>query len=113
MAKKKKSFFKKAMLSLLFILLIVGGIGSYYAYKTIYQPNINSIDKKSQIIYIPTGADFEDVLDILNEHHILKNQSTFEFLAEKKKYKKAVKPGKYRILAKMNNNSLINLLKAG
>lgn len=113
MAKKKKSFLKKAMISLLFILLIVGGIGSYFAYKTIYQPNINSIDKKSQIIYIPTGADFEDVLDILNKHHILKNQSTFEFLAEKKKYKNAVKPGKYRILAKMNNNSLINLLKAG
>lgn len=113
MAKKQKSFFKKTIIVLLLTLLIVGGLGGYYAYKTIYQPNINSIDKKSQIIYIPTGSDFDDVLDILNDNNILKNQSTFEFLAEKKKYKDAVKPGKYRILAKMSNNALINLLKSG
>lgn len=113
MAKKQKTFFKKVIKALLLTLLFVGGIGSYFAYKTIYQPNVNSIDKKSQIIYIPTGADFEDVLDILNEKSILRNQSTFEFLAEKKKYKDAVKPGKYRILANMGNNAMINLLKAG
>ncbi|MES2593333.1 MAG: endolytic transglycosylase MltG [Bacteroidota bacterium] len=113
MAKKKKSIFKKVLISFLLILLIAGGLGGYYVYRTIYQPNINSADKKSQIIFIPTGSDFDDVLYILNEHSILKNQSTFEFLAEKKKYKNAVKPGKYRILANMNNNSLINLLKAG
>ncbi len=110
---KQNSFFKKTIIALFLILVIVGGIGGYYAYKTIYQPNINSIDKKSQIIYIPTGSSFTDVMDILNEHSILKNQSTFEFLAEKKKYKNAVKPGKYRILANMSNNALINLLRAG
>lgn len=113
MAKKKKSFIKKVIISILLILLIVGGIGGYYAYQTFYKSNINMSDKKSQIIYIPTGSDFTDVMDILNEHNILKNPATFEFLAEKKKYKNAVKPGKYRILAKMSNNALINLLKAG
>lgn len=113
MAKKKKSFLKKVLVALFLILLVVGGVGGYYAYRTIFQPNIDTADKKSQIIYIPTGSRFEDVMNILNEHHILKNPATFEFLAEKKKYKNAVKPGKYRILAKMNNNALINLLKAG
>ena len=113
MAKKKKSFFKKIIIALIVILLTIAGIGGYYAYKTIYQTNINSIDKKSQIIYIPTGSDFDDVLDILNDHNILKNQSTFEFLAEKKHYKDAIKPGKYRVLAKMSNNELINVLKSG
>ncbi len=113
MAKKKKSFFKKVINAFIFIMLVGGVIGGYYAYKTIYQPNINSIDKKSQIIYIPTGSDFGDVMEILNDHNILKNQSTFEFLAEKKKYKDTVKPGKYRILVNMSNNALINLLKAG
>ncbi len=113
MAKKKKSFLKKVIIAILLILLIIGGIGGYFAYKTIFQPNINTVDKKSQIIYIPTGSTFNDVINILNEHHILKNPATFEFLAEKKKYKTAIKPGKYRILAKMSNNALINLLKAG
>lgn len=113
MAKKKSSFLKKVVIAILLILLVVGGVGGYFAYRTIFQPNINAGDKKSQIIYIPTGSDFTDVMDILNENQLLKNPSTFEFLAEKKKYKNAVKPGKYRILTKMNNNALINLLKGG
>lgn len=113
MAKNKTSFVKKVIIASLLILLIAGGIGGYYAYRTIYQPNINSLDKKSQIIYIPTGSDFADVMNILVDNNILKNPATFQFLAEKKKYKDAVKPGKYRVLANMSNNALINLLKGG
>ncbi len=88
-------------------------IGGYYFYKTIYQTNVNLGEKKSQIIYIPTGSKFEDVVRILIENNLLKNQSTFEWVAEKKKYKNSIKPGKYRILAKMGNNALVNLLRAG
>jgi UPF0755 protein len=93
--------------------LLIGGAGAYWAYRNLYQSNINLGDKKSTIIYIPTGSSFEDVVRILGENNILKSRSSFEWLAEKKKYKDAVKPGKYRILAKMSNNALINLLRAG
>jgi UPF0755 protein len=113
MAKKKSSFLKKIIISILLILLLVGGIGGYLAYKSLYQPNVNLGDKKSTIIYVPTGSTFEDVVRILNENNILKSRTSFEWLAEKKKYKNSVKPGKYRILAKMSNNALINLLRAG
>src|ERR1035437_6094361 len=109
MAKQKKSFFKKVIISIILILLIGGGIGGYFAYKTIYQANINLGQKKSQIIYIPTGSKFNDVIQILSDNNILENPSTFEWLAEKKHYKNAVKPGKYRILANMSNNALVNL----
>jgi UPF0755 protein len=113
MAKKKTSFLRKLIIVLFLILFVGGGIGGYYAYRTIYQSNVNLNDKKSQIIYVPTGSNFDNVVHILNEHAILKNQATFEFLAKKKKYTNAVKPGKYRILANMSNNALINLLRAG
>jgi UPF0755 protein len=113
MVKQKISFFKKIIIAIVLILLVVGGAGGYYAYKTIYQSNVNLGDKKSQIIYIPTGSTFDDVVRILGENNILKNRTTFEWLCEKKKYKNAIKPGKYRILAKMSNNALINLLRAG
>jgi UPF0755 protein len=112
-AKKKTSFARKLILSILILLVLVGGVGGYYAYKTIYQSNVDLGEKKSLIIYIPTGSTFDDVVRILGENHILKNQSTFELLAEKKKYRNAVKPGKYRILANMSNNALVNLLRAG
>ncbi|MBA3705707.1 MAG: endolytic transglycosylase MltG [Bacteroidetes bacterium] len=113
MGKKKSSLLKKVIIAILLILLIAVGVGGYFAYKSIYQPNVNLDDKKSQIIFIPTGSTFEDVKLILNKNHLLKNTASFEFLSKKKKYINAVKPGKYRILANMNNNSLINLLRAG
>jgi len=113
MAKQKKSFFKKVIIAAFFILLIVGSVGGYLAYRSIYQSNVDLGDKKSQIIYIPTGSTFDDVLRILNQNNILKNRSTFEWLCEKKHYKNAVMPGKYRVLGKMSNNALVNLLRAG
>ena len=90
MAKQKKSFFKKVIIAAFFILLIVGSVGGYLAYRSIYQSNVDLGDKKSQIIYIPTGSTFDDVLRILNQNNILKNRSTFEWLCEKKHYKNAV-----------------------
>ena len=113
MAKQTRSFSKKIITSIILILLISCGVGGYFAYKAIYQSNVNLGDKRSEIIYIPTGSNFNDVVRILSENNILKECSSFEFLAEKKKYVNAVRPGKYRILAKMNNNALINLLRAG
>lgn len=113
MAKQKSSFFKKILISIVLIILIVGGGGGYWAYKNIYQSNVNLGDKKSKIIYIPTGSNFDDVVRILGENEILKNRSSFEWLAERKKYKDNIKPGKYRVLANMSNNALVNLLRGG
>jgi len=113
MAKKSGSFFKKIMMAILVIGLLVGGAGGYWAYRNLYQSNVNLGDKKSQIIYIPTGSGFEDVVRILSENNVLKDRASFEWLSEKKKYRNAVKPGKYRILAHMSNNALVNLLRAG
>lgn len=110
---KKSPLLKKTIISIALIVLLIGGVGGYLAFRTIYQTNVNLGQKKSQIIYIPTGSSFADVCRILNENNILKDRATFEFLSEKKKYKNAVKPGKYRILASMSNNALINLLRAG
>ncbi len=68
MAKGKSSFLKKIIIATLLIIIVVGGVGGYYAYKTIYQSNVNLGDKKSEIIYIPTGSTFDDVIRILGEN---------------------------------------------
>ncbi len=95
----------------MFLLFLIIGIGGFYAIKIAYQPNVDLGDKKSQFIYIPSGSNFDDVVEILSEAHILKNRDSFKFLAEKKHYTENVRPGRFRVLAKMNNNKLINLLK--
>jgi UPF0755 protein len=105
--------FKKILVSVVVLIALIGAISAYLAYKVIYQSNVNLGGKKSEFIYIHTGSKFDDVMQELKQNNILKSAATFEWLAEKKKYKKAIKPGKYRVLANMSNNALINLLKSG
>ena len=78
-----------------------------------FQPNINISSKQEVYVCIPTGATFEDVLNIFNKNNYLKNQNSFKWLAEKKSYPVKVKPGRYQINANMGNNELINLLRSG
>ena len=113
MGAKKRNWFKTIIKTVLIIILVVGGIGGYLAYKYVYMSNVNMENKKSTIIYIPTGSTFEDVVNILNDNELLKNPESFRWLAKEKKYTEAVKPGKYRVLAKMSNSALINLLRLG
>ena len=43
----------------------------------------------------------------------LKNRSSFEWVARRKKYENKVRPGRYRIWEGMSNNELVNLLRSG
>lgn len=113
MSKKKFSFLKKLILSILVITLAGAGVGAYFAYNSIYKSNVNLAGKKSQIIHIPTGSTFEDVKRILYERNIIIRTASFEWLAERKGYTNNIKPGRYRILSRMGNNELISLLRSG
>lgn len=113
MAKKKRSIFIKILLGVLIILALTGGVAIYIGYRIFYMPNTSAEVKKSKIIYIPTGANFEDVLDTLRSNNILKHEQSFLWQADLKKYKDKVRPGRYRILEKMTSNEIINLLRAG
>lgn len=111
--KKKSGFIKKVIFSFLFIAIIGGGFAAYYGYKAIYKPNVTLNGKKSTYFYIKTGSDFNTVLADLYENNYIVNRASFEWLAEQKKYKNAVKPGRYKLKANMSNNELINLLRSG
>jgi len=87
---------------------------AYQLYLRVYQPNIvlpENVDEK--YIYIPTGADFNQVIQILSESGLLIKANSFEWLATTKKYKTNIKSGRYRINRNLNNNELINLLRSG
>ncbi|MBN8703929.1 MAG: endolytic transglycosylase MltG [Bacteroidetes bacterium] len=113
MAKKIKSIFKKIILGLIVVVGLSSAITGVLVYWVIYKPNVSLGTKKSQFIYIKTGATFDDVVNLLFDNKIIINKKSFVWLANKKKYTAAVKPGKYRLLARMGNNELINILRAG
>lgn len=110
---KKKSFIKKILISIVGVLLVFTAVSGYLAYRAIYQPNVSLGGKKSEIIYIKTGSSFNDVVNMLYEHNIILNRTTFEWVAKRKKYDQLVKAGRYRVLANMGNNDLLNLLRSG
>ena len=109
----KKSPLKKIILIFLFILLLAGLAAGSLIYRALFRPNIVLHGKNSGYLYIPTGSDFNAVLTILNKHSFLRDPGTFTSVALWKKYPEKVKPGRYRLRKGMNNNELVNLLRAG
>ena len=111
--RKKKSFFKKFILSLVAVLFLSGAITASLFYSRIYQSNVSLDYQKQVFIYIPTDASFEDVLKQLTEKGIIISSSSFRWISEKKHYIKNIKSGRYLIQDGMNNNELVNLLRSG
>ncbi|MFH1322123.1 MAG: endolytic transglycosylase MltG [Bacteroidota bacterium] len=110
---KKKSFFSKIILSFILLLIIISGLWIYDKYKEIYQPNITLHGKKTTCLFIPTGSSFKDVVNQLYEKNYIINTASFEWVAELKKLKNNIHPGKYLIKAGMSNDELIDLLRSG
>ena len=110
---KKSSLGSKIFKSVLIIVLIAGAIGGYWTYTTIFKNNIYLDGKKSKLLYIKTGFTYENLVQELYDENLIVNHASFEWLANRMNLKENFKPGRYRILAKMSNRELINLLKYG
>ena len=97
------------------ILAVLVGAGMIYQlYVRVYQPNIVlPADVSEKYIYIPTDADFNQVIEILSVDSLLINANSFQWLAKQKRYDINIKPGRYCIRNNFNNNELINLLRSG
>lgn len=109
----KKRALQRAAWSSVFILLSVVAVLGYFIYKRLFLPNISTGKSSSEFIYIPTGSNFNDVVDLLKDRKIIINEKTFRWTAEQMKYSNSVKPGRYRIKSKMNNKELVSLLRSG
>jgi UPF0755 protein len=101
---------KKKLIWGIFLLFIAGVMISFVFYQKIFSANVA---KEKAYLYIYTNDDFKDVLKTLVAGKLLKDNSSFEWLAQKKGYSNKVKPGKYLLKAGMNNNQIINMLRSG
>lgn len=73
------------------MIVIITGI--FYAYQLYSTPNIAVNEEEKRFLYIPTGANFQNVLDSLEHHDLLQDKTSFAFLSKLMKYQEAVKPG--------------------
>jgi UPF0755 protein len=102
---------KKIMYSLCGATIIVIML-SIFLYGNLFGINI-APDKNYQVVLIPTGASYNQVMDTLESKLTIKSHRVLDWFARKKKYPMSVKPGRYIIDHNLTYNSLINLLRSG
>ncbi len=107
------NFFQKTFALLAIIILINIVLLLYNTLRKIYVPNVIIGVHQSAYLYIPTGSDIDDVCRILYKNNYIVNRSSFEWLAERKKYAGHIKPGRYKLKNRMSNNELIGILRTG
>jgi len=108
MAKTKKNI--KIILPILILLAIIIFYTAISFYKIVFESNIQ-VEKFN--LYIPTNANYNQVIDSLITNNVLINIKTFQKVATFKKYDSRIKSGKYLLKKGMNNRQLINMLILG
>ena len=103
----------KFLLVVIMVILIVTGSVLFKFYTDIFSANVELGDKETEYLFIPTGANQQDVINLMEKKAWLKNSSSLAWVMDKKNYANHVRPGKYKIMNGMSNNDLINLLRSG
>ena len=115
MKKKSKSKFLKLLISFFIVVVLCLFFIANHFHKKIFQPNISINSSKSGVfIEIPTGSDFDDVIEILSKkREFLSITIHLSGFLIKKNYVYNVKPGRYFIENSISNNKLVNILRSG
>jgi UPF0755 protein len=105
---------KMVRISMLFVLtgVVIMVLLVYKFYGRIYEANV-SLDGEQEFFYVPTGSDFEYVIEHLESEGIINDIKSFRWVATRKQYEQNVKPGRYKIRNGSSNNELVNMLRSG
>ncbi len=110
---KQHSWFRKFVFRLFFVLILLVAISGYFVYQVINGPNVWTPQDETVSIYVPTGADYAQLKEILYARGLVVHRKNFEWWAQKKKLPELVKPGRYILVNGMTNNQLVDMLRAG
>jgi UPF0755 protein len=103
---------KKIFLSLALLLLALAGAGGYWFWKIYYKPSVHVANNDSEFLYVRTGTTMEELKQQLKETKLVEDTAAFALIADLKKFR-TPKPGRYRIKDGINNQELVNMLRAG
>ncbi len=93
---------------LLFVILVGMAV---IAYAWIFRPN--TTNETSFDLYIPSGATYTEVKELLNKNEVIVNRRSFDLVAKMMKYDHNVRPGRYVIPPRVANRQLIGQLRSG
>lgn len=96
--------------SLIGLLVVCGGV---LAMKTLTKSVVNLKGEKTELLYIPTDATFDDVKQLLRMKDWLSDDVTFTLIAQWMNYIGNVKPGCYELSDGMTARDLVGKLRSG
>lgn len=105
---------KRKTVGLLTLAVVVGGL--FLAWKPLKALYFSGVPAalENNILLIPTGATFEQVLDSLTQGGFLTDPESFVWLAEKMQYKRpTMRAGRFKVEPGWGNRRLIQHLRAG
>jgi UPF0755 protein len=106
MMKKKQIIYFLSVTGILTLVVLI------VIYKNLFGPAIRTINE-NQIILIPTGSSYSQVLDTIEANLLVENMRILDWFAKKKNYPDLIRPGRYLITGDLGYNGLINLLRSG
>ncbi len=94
-------------------LAVIAFVLGYKPLKAIYFDGVPS-DLQNKIIQIPTGSNFDRVVQVLTTAGAIENEESFRWLAEKMKYNRPeMRAGRFEIQPGWSNRDLIKHLRGG
>lgn len=103
---------KKFLLVLFLLLLAIGGFFAWKLWKEVFGPGVE-FETEQKVLLVPTGANFQQVLDSLKADGIVEDERAFTWVAERKKYADKVRPGRYVVASGTSMNALVDKLRSG
>jgi len=104
--------FKRGLKYFLFPVLLAGLFALYFFWRIFIAEEVRIPGEKSYIT-IPTGADWEQVRNLIYSNLRVRNKKLLELVANIKKYPYLIKPGKYLFRENLSYVKFINILRAG
>lgn len=108
-----KQYIDEIILRKAFIIIGLIGIAiGIYLYFLLFGSNTGTFSKKD-FLYIPTGSNYDTVLQRLKKGNFIRNIRSFDKMAKRLNYPQVIKAGKYQIKPGMGNLTIVQLLKQG
>lgn len=106
-------FMRKFLVPAIVGIVLVGAFFAWQPIKSIYFSNVPAT-LQDEYVCIPTGSSFEDVVRILKEKNVIKDEAGFRWVASQMKFIKPVmRAGRFKIQPGWSNRDLIQHLRTG
>lgn len=110
---QKKGQLAKVIITITLVGVLIATFLGYQKYNEIFGKSVPA-NLTDSYIQIPTNSSFEEVLALLKERGIIKEEKAFRWVAERMKYpKNPMRAGRFKIEPNWSNYELIKHLRAG